>query len=577
MKRLNLHKSKKSSQADIETLNGRWLAVPWESYKSTFSPFFTLSLRKMAETLEETSFDYIVLGTGFIESILAGSLARAGKKVLHLDSHQNYGGNWSVFGFRELAQWSMDRKKAGTEEALGEDNTKICYERNYSANFRNVELELFPDINDDSAPVDISADADKKLCDFFCKENDEERKLFAELLKSSRSYNLDSTPKLLGTRDALVETLIRSGVGRYLEFKSVDDIYILDDNSLVKVPSSKEDVFTNKSVSLIEKRKLMKFLTFAMDFEETDPVFEGTENMTYAKFLAEKFKITGKLQQAIVYAIALVDDQAPFRVGLDNTHRFVKAMGRFGKGAYLCPLYGGASEIAQAFCRVCAVYGGVYILSQPLDKYVINEETSRVEGIITKEGQEYKCDKLIAGIDYLNQSWLPKEKAKDTWISRGIVVTDAPLTHVDAETFVADGLSYSVFPPESEGEQPIFAIHQSQESMACPKNEYVTYLWTLSRESGITKKTTEKLLEKTREAVDSEKGLRCIFRSFFDQRTRSSEDYSQELPKNVLACSDPDASFNFESAFEEAIKLFNACEPEAEFMPKAEEDPEDDY
>lgn len=100
-------------------------------------------------------------------------------------------------------------------------------------------------------------------------------------------------------------------------------------------------------------------------------------------------------------------------MGLDNTHRFVKAMGRFGKGAYLCPLYGGASEIAQAFCRVCAVYGGVYILNQPLDKYVINEETSRVEGIITKEGQEYKCDKLIAGIDYLNQSWLPKEKAKE--------------------------------------------------------------------------------------------------------------------------------------------------------------------
>lgn len=50
-------------------------------------------------------------------------------------------------------------------------------------------------------------------------------------------------------------------------------------------------------------------------------------------------------------------------------------------------------------------------------------------------------------------------------------MTDAPLTHVDAETFVADGLSYSVFPPESEGEQPIFAIHQSQESMACPKNQ----------------------------------------------------------------------------------------------------------
>lgn len=31
--------------------------------------------------------------------------------------------------------------------------------------------------------------------------------------------------------------------------------------------------------------------------------------MNYTKFLQEKFKITGKLQQAIVYAIAMVDDK----------------------------------------------------------------------------------------------------------------------------------------------------------------------------------------------------------------------------------------------------------------------------
>lgn len=76
----------------------------------------------------------------------------------------------------------------------------------------------------------------------------------------------------------------------------------------MQVPSSKEDVFTNKSVSLIEKRKLMKFLTFAMDYEENDIVLEGTNDMSYTEFLQEKFKITGKLKQAIVYAIAMVDD-----------------------------------------------------------------------------------------------------------------------------------------------------------------------------------------------------------------------------------------------------------------------------
>lgn len=190
-----------------------------------------------------------------------------------------------------------------------EDDLSIPYERSYASNFRNVDLKLFPPITEVEEEPTIP-EMDKKLFDFFynTEENMNEKHLFAELLRTSRSYNLDSTPKLLGSRDKLVETLIRSGVGRYLEFKSVDDIYILNQGSLEKVPSSKEDVFTNKSVSLIEKRKLMKFLTFAMDYEETNPIFENTDNMTYIKFLEEKFKITGKLQQAIVYAIALVDD-----------------------------------------------------------------------------------------------------------------------------------------------------------------------------------------------------------------------------------------------------------------------------
>lgn len=146
--------------------------------------------------------------------------------------------------------------------------------------------------------------------------------------------------------------------------------------------------------------------------------------MSYCQFLQDKFKISGKLQEAIVYAIALANDKGIFiqnsmkmalivgiivsvKSGLENTHKFVLSMGRFGKGAYLCPLYGGASEIAQAFCRVCAVYGGTYILNQPLEKFVVDSKANECTGIITKEGQEYKCNKLISGIDYLTASWLP--------------------------------------------------------------------------------------------------------------------------------------------------------------------------
>lgn len=103
---------------------------------------------------------------------------------------------------------------------------------------------------------------------------------------------------------------------------------------------------------------------------------------------------------------------ASVKSGLESTHKFVLSMGRFGKGAYLCLMYGGGSEIAQAFCRVCAVYGGIYILNQPLDKFIVNNETNECTGIITKEGQEYKCSKLISGIDYLKSSWLSSAAEK---------------------------------------------------------------------------------------------------------------------------------------------------------------------
>jgi hypothetical protein len=44
--------------------------------------------------------------------------------------------------------------------------------------------------------------------------------------------------------------------------------------------------------------------------------------MSYTKFLQEKFKIAGKLQQAIVYAIALVDDKGNSHLILNFMYLF---------------------------------------------------------------------------------------------------------------------------------------------------------------------------------------------------------------------------------------------------------------
>lgn len=87
--------------------------------------------------------------------------------------------------------------------------------------------------------------------------------------------------------------------------------------------------------------------------------------------MQEKFKISGQLLTALVYATALVDTKGNAYVlsrihsfssleisriaatvqGLKRTQQFMKSLGRFTKGGFLCTLYGGGSEIAQAFCR----------------------------------------------------------------------------------------------------------------------------------------------------------------------------------------------------------------------------------
>jgi RAB protein geranylgeranyltransferase component A len=42
-----------------------------------------------------------------------------------------------------------------------------------------------------------------------------------------------------------------------------------------QVPLSKEDVFLNKSVGVVDKRKLMKFLTFCLDYENNPQEYIG--------------------------------------------------------------------------------------------------------------------------------------------------------------------------------------------------------------------------------------------------------------------------------------------------------------
>lgn len=71
-----------------------------------------------------------------------------------------------------------------------------------------------------------------------------------------------------------------------------------------RVPGNKEDVFKARHVSLVDKRKLMRFIQFAAgNFEESAEIV-GQEGTPFREFIREKFSLGEEACEAILYALA---------------------------------------------------------------------------------------------------------------------------------------------------------------------------------------------------------------------------------------------------------------------------------
>lgn len=80
--------------------------------------------------------------------------------------------------------------------------------------------------------------------------------------------------QLLFARGDLVELLISSNISRYAEFRAVDRVITCVNSEMKVVPCSRADVFTNKNVTVLEKRLLMKVLSNCMNVDNEEE-FKG--------------------------------------------------------------------------------------------------------------------------------------------------------------------------------------------------------------------------------------------------------------------------------------------------------------
>ncbi len=203
-----------------------------------------------------------LLHTHTLKASFDSALSKAGFKVAHIDANQYYGGNEASLTLDELVQWTDTRDAIAIDGASSEYHTN--QRKRYIAMSRSQTLP-----------------------------------------PQSRQYAVSLVPSIVPSIGPHIDSLIASGVSRYGQFKLLEKVAVYDRPGYVQsVPGSKEDVFKSKALSLVDKRRLMRFLLFAAgDFEGKKEV-EGKEEMPFLQYLKEVFSLNDKAASAIAYALA---------------------------------------------------------------------------------------------------------------------------------------------------------------------------------------------------------------------------------------------------------------------------------
>ncbi|QRW15741.1 Rab proteins geranylgeranyltransferase component A [Rhizoctonia solani] len=74
---------------------------------------------------------------------------------------------------------------------------------------------------------------------------------------------------------------------------------------------------------------------------------------------------------------------------LVRTRTYLRSVGRYGPSPFLIGHYGGAGELAQGFCRTCAVQGGTYVLGRKVLE-VTRHDGPKLDADKGKEGEDKK-------------------------------------------------------------------------------------------------------------------------------------------------------------------------------------------
>ncbi|KAI0548787.1 rab GDP-dissociation inhibitor [Xylaria curta] len=378
--------------------------------------------------MEEISpkYDVIVLGTGLTECILSGVLSVKGKKVLHIDRNDHYGGEAASVNIEALF------KKYGNY-TKGEEPWKK-----------------------------------------YGRAND---------------WNIDLVPKLLMSSGQLTNILVSTDVTRYLEFKQVAGSFVQQGAgpkaTVAKVPSDAGEALKSPLMGIFEKRRMKSFIEWVGTFDPKDPAtHKGLDmNKTTMKDVYDKFGLEAGTRDFIGHAMALyLDDsyidtagQAPDAI--DRIRLYGNSVARYGKSPYIYPLYG-LGELPQGFARLSAIYGGTYMLNTSVDEVLY--EGKKAVGIKATMGSADSSEKINfetkADMILGDPSYFPDKVKVVGHVLKAICILKHPLAGTN------DSDSCQLIIPQSQvgRKNDIYIACVSSAHNVCPKGYYIAIVSTIA-------------------------------------------------------------------------------------------------
>lgn len=285
----------------------------------------------------------------------------------------------------------------------------------------------------------------------------------------------------------------------WVESKSNEDSASNSDRKLLRVPTTREDLFAEPDMEPWLKRAVIKFLRCAGGFDHVTASFlKDWEFESFTRFVELQFHIPASLQAPLL-ALCVTPtpgDQMPANILLARISSHMKSMGKFGPGfSAVFAKYGAMAEIAQVGCRACAVGGGVYVLGNgviKVDETTVSSAEKTTDAIT--DGVPQKLEITLENGDRLKTAWLiasednlPRENQTTHWpyidtprrVERSIVVVADPFNALFTSSIAGAQREGAViyFPAQTGGENrqyniaPVQVIVHSSATGDCPAGQ----------------------------------------------------------------------------------------------------------